>query len=94
MVDVPDTPLIIIDVSVSVTSDRISNTYIPVCIVSVIEMVNVVRVADVVTGNTLEVEVDATLSVTAVLIAPDCVGIMIRSDLLSEIGAVSELYTP
>ena len=48
---------------------------------------------DVVTEKILEEE-DATVSVTAVLTAPDFVGMIIRSVLISEIGAVSEPYSP
>ena len=95
VVDVPDTPLIIIDVSRSIaSSDWMSNKYFRVCIVSVIEMVKVFNDAVAVTGNMLEEEVEATLSVTAVLTAPDFAGMIMRSVLLSEIGAVSPLYTP
>ena len=58
------------------------------------EIVNVFNVADAVTGNTLDEEVEATLSVTAALLAPDSVGRMINPALLSEIGAGSSEYVP
>ena len=95
VVDVPDTPLIIIDVSVSVTSDWISNKYIPLSIVDVMEMVKVVRVHDAVTGKILEEEEEEeTFRVTSILIAPDFPGMIIRSVLLREMGALFELYSP
>ena len=95
VVDVPDTPLIIIDVSVSVTADWISNRYPPLVMVSVTNIVKVVKVAAAETGKRVEdASEDFTLSVTSAVDALDFVGCMIRSDLLSEMGAVSALYSP
>ena len=55
----------------------------------VMEIVKVFNVADSVTGKILDEAVDATVSVTSVMSAPDFVGVRISPVLLSEIGAAS-----
>ena len=95
VVDIPDTPLIIMDVSVSVAADWISNRCPPLNSVFVTESVNVFSVADAVTGNTVdEVLEEVTLSVISVYEASELFGVMTRSDRSSVMGAVSAVYSP
>ena len=95
VVDGPDTPLIIIDVSVSVTADCISRRYPPGVIVSTTDIVKVVSVASAVTGKMVDdASEDCRLNVTSSEEAPDFDGVMRRPALLSEMGATAAVYSP